>query len=66
MAKALATGTIDPMLEFHAGAIAKANGDATAARKHLARALEIDPRFHVLHAATAKQMLAELKSSSNE
>jgi hypothetical protein len=41
-------------------------GDRKAAARHLARALEIDPRFHVLHAATAKQMLAELKSSANE
>jgi tetratricopeptide (TPR) repeat protein len=66
MAKALAMGTIDPMLEFHAGAIAYGAGDRPGAARHLARALEIDPRFHVLYAASAKQMLAEMKISSNE
>ena len=66
MAKALAMGTIDPMLEFHAGAIAHGAGDRPGAARHLARALEIDPRFHVLYAASAKQMLAEMKISSNE
>ena len=70
MAKALAIGTVDPLFEFHAGAIARAAGNREAAAKHLARALEIDPKFHVLHAATAKRMLAEEKTeetiSSNE
>jgi tetratricopeptide (TPR) repeat protein len=66
MAKALAMGTIDPMLEFHAGAIARAAGDRQGAARHLARALEIDARFHVLHADEARKMLAEMKSSSNE
>ncbi|HEX7614387.1 MAG TPA: hypothetical protein VF554_03815 [Thermoanaerobaculia bacterium] len=66
MAKALAMGTIDPLFEFHAGAIARTVGDRKAAARHLACALEIDPRFHVLHAAEAKQMLAEIRISSNE
>jgi tetratricopeptide (TPR) repeat protein len=64
--KALAMGTVDPLFEFHAGAIARAAGDREDAKRHLARALEIDPRFHVLHAAEAKKMLSELKISSNE
>jgi tetratricopeptide (TPR) repeat protein len=68
MAKALATGTIDPMLEFHAGAIARAAGDRQAAARHLARALEIDPRFHVLHADEARRIKKEIEKeiSSNE
>ncbi len=66
MAKALAMGTIDPLFEFHAGAIARAAGDRQAATRHLKRALEIDPRFHVLHADEAKRMLTEMKSSANE
>ena len=66
MAKALAMGTIDPLFEFHAGAIARAAGDHSRGIRHLERALEIDPRFHVLHADEAKRMLTEMKSSSNE
>jgi len=66
MAKALAMGTVDPLFEFHAGAIARAGGDRDGAKRHLTRALEIDPRFHALHAAEARQMLAELEISSNE
>jgi tetratricopeptide (TPR) repeat protein len=61
MAKALATGTIDPMLEFHAGAIARAVGDRKAAARHLSRALEIDPRFHVLFANEARRMKKEIE-----
>jgi tetratricopeptide (TPR) repeat protein len=68
MAKALATGTIDPMFEFHAGAIARAAGDRQAAARHLARALEIDPRFHVLFADEARRMKKEVEKEnpSNE
>jgi len=68
MAKALATGMIDPMLEFHAGAIARAAGDRKAALAHLTRALEIDPRFHVLYADEARRMKREIEkeTSANE
>ena len=62
MAKALAMGTIDPLFEFHAGAIARAAGDREGAKRHLARALEIDPRFHVLHAAETKRMMKEIEN----
>jgi len=58
MRRALAMGTVDPLLEFHAGEIARAAGDAAGARRHLDRALKIDPRFHVLYAAEARQLLA--------
>ena len=60
MKRALARGTVDPLLEFHAGEIARAAGDAAAARRHLERALRLDPRFHVLYAAEARQMLVAL------
>jgi len=68
MAKALATGMIDPVLEFHAGAIARAAGDRKAALAHLTRALEIDPRFHVLYADEARRMKREMEKeiSANE
>ncbi len=58
MRKALGQGTVDPLLQFHAGAISLAAGDRAAARTHLRRALQIDPRFHVLYAAQAREMLA--------
>ncbi|MEO8584882.1 MAG: hypothetical protein ABI584_01850, partial [Acidobacteriota bacterium] len=64
MKKALAMGTVDPLLEFHAGEIARAAGDAAGARRHLDRALKIDPRFHVLYATEAKRMLASTKALS--
>ncbi len=59
--KALAMGTVDPLYEFHAGAIARAAGDREGAARHLERALAIDPRFHVLHAADARRMLEEIE-----
>jgi tetratricopeptide (TPR) repeat protein len=58
MRQALSHGTVDPLLEFHAGEIARAAGDATSARRHLQRALKIDPRFHVLYADEARRLLA--------
>jgi len=61
MNQALARGTVDPLLEFHAGEIARAAGDAPGARRHLERALKIDPRFHVLYAGEARSALASLE-----
>jgi tetratricopeptide (TPR) repeat protein len=61
MKQALARGTVDPLLEFHAGEIARAAGDAAGARGHLERALRIDPRFHVLYAGEARSTLASLE-----
>jgi Flp pilus assembly protein TadD len=60
MKKALPLGTVDPLLEFHAGAIARVAGDAAGARRHLQRALKIDPRFHVRYAGEARSTLASL------
>ncbi len=62
MRQALARGTVDPLLEFHAGEIARAAGDAAGARRHLGRALKLDPRFHVLYADEARRTLAALGS----
>lgn len=58
--QALRLGTLDPLLFFHAGMIERAAGDAPAARRHLERALEINPRFHPRHAATARAVLDSL------
>jgi tetratricopeptide (TPR) repeat protein len=57
MAQALRLGTRDPLLFYHAGMIERAAGDDEAARRHLRRALELNPRFHPRHAATARAVL---------
>ncbi len=44
-AAALATGSRDPILRFHAAAIAEATGDDAAAREHLQLVLDTNPRF---------------------
>jgi tetratricopeptide (TPR) repeat protein len=44
--KALALGTRDSMLWFHAGMIDAARGDRAGAKQKLTRALEINPQFH--------------------
>jgi tetratricopeptide (TPR) repeat protein len=64
MKQALARGTVDPLLEFHAGEIARAAGDAAGARRHLERALKLDPRFHVLYADEARRTLVALGGSA--
>jgi tetratricopeptide (TPR) repeat protein len=51
MAAALAQGTQDAMLMYHAGMIARAAGDSDTARHYLERALAIAPAFD--HAAPA-------------
>ena len=48
MQKALAQGTRDALLEYHAGMIAEASGDRAKAKAHLQRALEFNPYFHPL------------------
>jgi tetratricopeptide (TPR) repeat protein len=63
MAEALRLGTRDARLHFHAGMIHHALGDAGRARDHLARALAINPRFHVRHAETAAAVLRGLEAA---
>jgi tetratricopeptide (TPR) repeat protein len=58
--KALRLGSRDPLLRYHAGAIAAAVGDATAARTDLESALAIDPGFSATGAAEARRILADL------
>ena len=57
---ALRMGTQDPMLFFHAGMIARALGDTSAARRDLAHALELNPHFHHWFADTARAALDSL------
>ena len=58
--EALRLGSRDPLLRFHAGAIAAALGDDTAARRDLELALSTDAGFSATHADEARRLLATL------
>ncbi|MFL5620790.1 MAG: tetratricopeptide repeat protein [Gemmatimonadaceae bacterium] len=60
MAAALAQGTQDAMLMYHAGMIARAAGDPIAARVYLERALAIAPEFDYAAPAVARAVLDSL------
>jgi tetratricopeptide (TPR) repeat protein len=66
--KATHFGTRDPLLLFHAGMIAGRMGQAEKARGQLHEALQINPRFHLIYAATAQEELKalEVQSASKE
>ena len=57
-ALALAQGTEDASLFFHAGMIAVASGDSAGGRSLLGRALVLNPRFNAMHATVARRALA--------
>ena len=59
-AEALRLGTRDPVLLYHAGAIAAAAGDAKAAIRDLKAALRLDPGFSPTGAQAARALLASL------
>lgn len=58
--EALRLGSRDPLLRYHAGALAAALGDAPAARRDLELALQIDPGFSATGAAEARRLLTTL------
>ena len=58
--EALRLGSRDPLLRYHAGAIAAALGDATTARRDLDLALATDPGFSATGAAEARRILDSL------
>lgn len=60
-AEALRVGSRDPLLRYHAGAIAAALGQTEAARRDLQAALDADPGFSPLGAPDARMLLASLK-----
>ncbi len=60
MTRALALGSRDPMLRFHAGMIARATGDTAGARVQLTTALEINRAWHPSQPAEAGAVLDSL------
>jgi tetratricopeptide (TPR) repeat protein len=63
---ALAQGTQDPLLYFHAGMIYQRLGDSAKAQDYLERALAINPHFHIFYAHTAAKTLASLRTNSSD
>jgi tetratricopeptide (TPR) repeat protein len=61
MKHALKLGTKDPLMLFHAGMIAYAAGDHSAARGYLEFAATINPHFSVLYETTATRLLDQLR-----
>lgn len=61
--RALAEGTEDATLHYHAGVIADALGRRDDARMHLARALAVNASFHPVQAVDAKARLAKLETA---
>jgi tetratricopeptide (TPR) repeat protein len=64
MRAALAQGTQDAMLHYHAGMIARATGNLTEARDHLERALTIAPAFDHAAPAVARATLDSLRRAA--
>jgi tetratricopeptide (TPR) repeat protein len=62
--RALELGTRNALFLFHAGMIRYALGDGKGARSLLRDALDTNPNFSILHAATASRMLAELEAGT--
>lgn len=60
MARALALGTQDAMLYYHAGMIDRATGDTASAHARLRRALTINPWWHPTQPAEARTVLDSL------
>jgi tetratricopeptide (TPR) repeat protein len=58
--KALGLGTKDAVFYFHAGLIYRDVGDVNRSRDYLARALAIDPQFHIFYADAARQALESM------
>jgi tetratricopeptide (TPR) repeat protein len=59
--RALRLGTRDASFFYHAGMIERALGNDQAARKHLRRALDINPHFHPAGADAARAALRALR-----
>jgi tetratricopeptide (TPR) repeat protein len=63
---ALARGTNDPLLNFHAGIIEDRLGHSEAARTLLEGALALNPNFHISYVAEARQTLGRISTPANQ
>jgi tetratricopeptide (TPR) repeat protein len=61
--KALALGTGDALLDFHAGMIEAQLGQSERARKLFEHALILNPNFHLFYAGEARERLDQLADS---
>ncbi len=61
MKQALKLGTIDAMLQYHAGMIEAKLGHREQAKAYLEACMKINPNFSLLHSENAKKALASLK-----
>ena len=61
---ALAVGTRDPLIAFHAGSIYRASGEEQNARSYLERVINQTPHFSVLYEGAVKAMLDDLNVQS--
>ncbi|MGH3144973.1 MAG: tetratricopeptide repeat protein [Rubrobacter sp.] len=61
--ESLRLGTRDPLKLFHAGMISRALGQDDRAREHLQQAVDLNPRFSVLHADALADALEELEAA---
>ncbi len=64
MARVLEIGTFDPLVLYHAGMIAMASGDTTAAEDLLARVEAQAPHFSVVYGAPAADALRALQAQA--
>jgi len=64
MSHALAQGTRDAQMFFHAGMIDADLGDSARAQEFLQQALTINPHFHPVHAEIARQTFAKLATKT--
>jgi tetratricopeptide (TPR) repeat protein len=63
---ALAQGTKDPQLFFHAGMIYEKLGDSLKAQEFLRRALQTNPKFNVAYAETTRQTLDRIAQRQSQ
>jgi tetratricopeptide (TPR) repeat protein len=66
MEKALAPGTADALLDFHAGMIEFQLGDPDGAKTLLGRALALNPHFHMVYPGEARKTLTQLAGKNEE